>query len=162
MDGKVLGRRIKEARERLERNRNQMARELGTSWQHVDRWERGVTEPSPESLRKLADYLGVTVDHLLGASQLPHPVEAAEPAGMAAGLQEFLRSYAPADLSEAEVAWLAAAPIDRERATPGDYVNILHGLRSSAHGPDRRPPAKSGRQSTVRPQDVEARLKENG
>ena len=145
-----MGRRIREARERLGANRNQMARDLATSWQHVDRWERGATEPSPESLRKLAEYLGVTVDHLLGASQLPPPA-----------FDEFLRSYAPADLSEAEAAWLRAAPVDHDRATPGDYVNILHGLRSSAHGPERRAPARSGRQQVVRREEVEARLKGN-
>jgi transcriptional regulator with XRE-family HTH domain len=148
MGGKsqALGERIRAARERLGRNRNQLARELGTSWQHVGRWEDGLTEPSPESLRRIAAFLDVSVDYLLTGSEF---VTRAEPAGE--GLGDFLRSYAPADISEAEVAWLRAAPIDHAGATPGEYVNMLHALRAGA-GPGstaRAPRVKSGRQRKV-------------
>lgn len=146
-----LGARIRAARERLGRNRNQMARELGTSWQHVDRWERGATEPSPESLRKLAVYLGVTIDHLLGADET-----LADGNGRSDAFDDFVTSYAPRDITEAEIAWLRSAPLDPALATPGDYVNMLHGLRASSRPASAPPPAmkrdappKSGRQPRV-------------
>ena len=149
-DRSGLGERIRAARERLGRNRNQMARDLGTSWQHVDRWERGTTEPSPESLRKLAAYLDVTVDHLLRNAGAP--VDA--PALDGTALEEFLSSWAPGDITDEEIAWLRAAPVDPDGATPGDYVNMLHGLRSTARPASSPPPARitkarSGRQRKV-------------
>ena len=129
-----------------------MARDLGTSWQHVDRWERGATEPSPESLRKLATYLDVSVDHLLGSDE-PPALDAAHRETSA--LDDFLDAYAPQDITEREVAWLRAAPVDHAGATPGDYLNMLHGLRSTARPAStpppapRKPPPRSGRQKRV-------------
>lgn len=157
MDRKTpaVGERIRAARERLGRNRNQLARELGTSWQHVGRWEDGLTEPSPESLRRIAACLRVSVDYLLTGADF-----AAEPPPAGEGLAEFLRSYAPEDVSEAEVAWLRAAPIDHSSATPGEYVNMLHALRVGAGpgGASGWPRVKSGRQRKVSWADVAGEL----
>ena len=158
-DRSGLGRRIRAARERRGRNRNQMARDLGTSWQHVDRWERGTTAPSPESLRKLAAYLDVSVDHLLGNDVEPAPA----PLGESTALEEFFATWAPSDITDREIAWLRAAPVDPEGATPGDYVNMLHGLRSTSRPASTPPPPRittktkprSGRQRKV---DVSAIL----
>jgi len=144
-DAKAIGARIRRARESLGRNRNQMARDLGTSWQHVDRWEKGRTVPAPESLRRLAAYLGVSADHLLS-----EPGSPAQGAG-SAGFAEFLRSYAPSDLSEGERAWLQSAPMGPD-ATPGRYVDLLHAVRSGGApivrvgepAPERAAPARSG------------------
>jgi transcriptional regulator with XRE-family HTH domain len=135
------------------RNRNQMARDLGTSWQHVDRWERGATEPSPESLRKLAGYLEVTVDHLLGTEA---PETAAENGGGGDAFDDFHASYAPRDITDAELAWLRAAPVDHAQATPGDYVNMLHGLRSTARPASTPPPARAARPKSGRNRKVDA------
>ncbi len=156
-DRRAIGERIRAAREHLGRNRNQLARELGTSWQHVGRWEQGLTEPSPESLRRIAGYLGVSVDYLLTGADFVAPAQV-QPSGE--GLAEFLRSYAPADLSEAEVAWLRAAPIDHALATPGEYVNMLHALRGGAAPAtrERLPREKSGRQRKVSWDDVAGEL----
>lgn len=152
----TLGQRIRTARERLGRNRNQLARELGTSWQHVGRWEDDLTTPSPESLRRIAAYLEVSVDYLLTGEAHAAPAPLA-----GEGLADFLRTYAPSDLSVAEIAWLRAAPIDHSVATPGEYVNMVHALRGGAGPRDverREPPAKSGRQRKVSRQDVENEL----
>ncbi len=121
-DAKRIGARIRAARERLGRNKNQMARDVGTSWQHVDRWEKGKTVPAPESLRKLSAYLGVTMDHLVADDAV-----GAESPGDA--LEEFLGSYAPRDLTGTELAWLKSAPLGRD-ATPGRYVDLLRALRA--------------------------------
>lgn len=121
-DPKRIGARIREARERLGRNKNQMARDMGTSWQHVDRWEKGRTVPASDSLKKLAAYLGVTIDHLMGGE--PIAVEGESPA-----LAEFLASFAPRDLSGVELDWLRRAPLGPD-ATPGRYVDLLRALRA--------------------------------
>lgn len=107
---RTVGERIAWARERAGMNKNQFARELGTSWQHVDHWERGRTEPSLASMRRIAEVLGVSVDFLLGVRTdpaLPEP----------SGLERFLVELAPADLTEDEAQWLRKAPVD-ERASP--------------------------------------------
>ena len=153
----TVGQRIRAARERGGRNRNQLARELGTSWQHVGRWEDGLTTPSPESLRRIAAYLEVSVDYLLTGETHVAPLPLA-----GEGLADFLRSYAPSDLSVAEIAWLRAAPIDHSVATPGEYVNMLHALRGGARDAEREPPAKSGRQRRVSREDVERELARSG
>jgi transcriptional regulator with XRE-family HTH domain len=136
-DPKRTAQRIRAAREQLGRNKNQMARALGTSWQHVDRWETGKTLPGPEFLRKLAGYLGVSVDHLVGA-------DARDP-NTPGALEEFLESYAPRDLTGRELEWLKNAPLGPE-ATPGRYVDLLSTLRA---GDERPAPPRSGPQPKV-------------
>ena len=145
----TLGGRIRAARKRLGRNKNQMARELGTSWQHVDRWEKGKTKPSLPSLQRLAEYLGVSLDHLLGNEPGANDSEA---------FRVFLESYAPQDLSEAERRWLEAAPFGDREPSPGVYVDLLHRLRS-VEGPRRE---KSGQRRKVDRPDLLARLGTTG
>lgn len=43
-----------------------VAKELGVAQQSVDRWENGQREPNIETLWRLADFYGVTVDYLIG------------------------------------------------------------------------------------------------
>ena len=56
---------------RLERGLTQeeMAGHLGISPQSISKWERGEGYPDIEMLPCLSDYLGITVDELLGASE---------------------------------------------------------------------------------------------
>lgn len=54
---------------------------VGKSQQAVNLWERGTNEPGIESLNKLADHFGVTVDYLLGRQ-----TEAVEEEGFLLGL----------------------------------------------------------------------------
>ncbi|MEM9189923.1 MAG: helix-turn-helix transcriptional regulator [Myxococcota bacterium] len=148
-----IGERIRHAREQLGINRNQMARELGTSWQHVQRWETGRTAPSTDSLAKIAALLNVTVGHLLGHGETT--------VGPSTGLQEFLATFAPADLTEAEERWLRTAPV--ESGSPGMYVDILHALRNGARPrtiPPRQDPAQSGTHARVIREEILEKLKE--
>lgn len=145
----TMGARIERARERAGLNKNQLARSVGTSWQHVDHWERDRTEPSTSSLQRLASVLGVSLAYLLGEE------EPAAGAGHPA-LETFLRAYAPADLGPEEIAWLRAAPIDPQRATPGQYLDLLHRLRTPSTEAAPRaarsqpPPSRTGKRTKVR------------
>lgn len=64
-----IGTNIK--RIRLERNLTQeeVASHLGISFQAISKWERGDGYPDIEMLPSLANYLGITVDELLGMSE---------------------------------------------------------------------------------------------
>ena len=56
---------------RLERNLTQeeIANHIGVSAQSVSKWERGEGYPDIELLPSLANYLGISVDDLLGVSE---------------------------------------------------------------------------------------------
>ncbi|HJL15859.1 MAG TPA: helix-turn-helix transcriptional regulator [Sandaracinaceae bacterium LLY-WYZ-13_1] len=116
-----IGTRIAAARERAGMNRNQLARALGTSWQHVDHWEKGRTKPTVESVRRLSELLDVSVDALLGIESAPAPRTT---------LERFLRERAPADLTADEERWLRQAPLDDARATPDDYRDLVERVRA--------------------------------
>ncbi len=64
-----IGANIK--RIRLERNLTQeeVAAHLGISFQAISKWERGDGYPDIEMLPSLANYLGITIDELLGVSE---------------------------------------------------------------------------------------------
>src|SRR5262249_47738284 len=96
-----LGARIARARMSAGLNRNQLARALGTSWQHVDHCEKGRPQPSCESLRRIAEVLSVSVDALLGL----------RPAAATSALDRFLMELAPTDLTPEEEQWLRAAAL---------------------------------------------------
>ncbi len=147
MPRQSIGERIAWARERAGFNKNRFARELGTSWQHVDHWERGRTEPSLGSLRRIAELLGVSIEFLLGVRADPAP---SEPSGLA----QFLAELEPGDLTPDEEQWLRDAPIDEHEASPEDYRRLLSDLRRISN----RPPAKSGRRRKVQHEDVQRAL----
>lgn len=150
MPGQSIGERIAWARERAGLNKNRFARELGTSWQHVDHWEKGRTEPSLASMRRIAELLGVSIDFLLGVRDDPSSEEPKK------GLAHFLERLAPPDLTEHEEEWLRSAPVDARVATPEDYLRLLENLRGIGVTP-RTPeaaPARSGRRRKVEPGDV--------
>ena len=155
----TMGARIERARELAGLNKNQLARAVSTSWQHVDHWERDRMLPSTTSLQRIASVLGVTVAYLLGEAS---PVETIA----SEALETFLRSYAPPDLAPEELAWLRAAPIDPRVATPGQYLDLLHRLRTPspraeaprAEEPVRTrsqpPPVRTGRRAKVQVEDA--------
>src|SRR5690606_27799155 len=148
MPGKSIGERIAWARERAGLNKNRFARELGTSWQHVDHWEKGRTEPSLASMRRIAELLSVSIDFLLGVRDEP---SSEEPKGLA----RFLEGLAPPDLTEHEEQWLRSAPVDAREATPEDYLRLLENLRGIGGAPKAlASPPRSGRRRKVDAGDV--------
>lgn len=150
-----MGSRIERARELAGLNKNQLARAVATSWQHVDHWERDRTEPTTASLQRLASVLGVSLAYLVGDEP---PVAA----GSNPALDTFVRAYAPSDLTSGELGWLRAAPLDPAAATPGQYLDLLHRLRTptSESAPARArtepPPPRTGKRAKVRVEDITA------
>ena len=63
---KVFGERLKEIREERGVSMSELARQMGTSQQNISRWEKGERVPSGETLIKLADFLNVSIDYLVG------------------------------------------------------------------------------------------------
>ena len=58
--------RLKELRKKAKLNQKQVADVLGLTVSAYGNYELGQREPTIESLCKLADYYGVTVDYLIG------------------------------------------------------------------------------------------------
>ena len=54
---------------------NSVAKEIGISSGIVSKWKTAGTLPNGETLKKLADYLHVSVDYLLGRTDLPEQSE---------------------------------------------------------------------------------------
>lgn len=61
-----FGSRLKELREEAGLSLEQLAEKFGTSRQVFWRYENNLREPEYETLVKIADYFGVTIDYLLG------------------------------------------------------------------------------------------------
>ncbi|CAL9533882.1 HTH-type transcriptional regulator ImmR [Streptomyces sp. enrichment culture] len=59
------GKKLRRFRERHGVTQRQVAEELGTTWQAVSRWERGVFTPNRNSLAKLAKFMRCSVDELM-------------------------------------------------------------------------------------------------
>lgn len=70
--------RIRELR--LERNMTQMelALELEIGNTTLQQYESGLHEPNFETLIKIADFFGVTVDYLIGRTPVRRPLDTAE------------------------------------------------------------------------------------
>ena len=64
----ALGDNIRRFRRSMDMTQEQLAEQLGVSFQSVSRWENGTTYPDMELLPALARIFSVTVDVLLGMS----------------------------------------------------------------------------------------------
>ena len=67
----LIGRRIKQARERLGWNQSELARQLKKPRQHLSQIEQGKQQPRAELLLELAAVLSVSTDFLLGKKDDP-------------------------------------------------------------------------------------------
>lgn len=68
----LLGERIKEARLAKGLTQKQLAEMLNATDATVNRYEKGVRSPDPETLKAIADILDVSVDYLLGKTDIPN------------------------------------------------------------------------------------------
>lgn len=68
----LLGERIKEARLAKGLTQKQLAEMLNTTDATVNRYEKGVRNPDPETLETIADILEVSMDYLFGKTNIPN------------------------------------------------------------------------------------------
>lgn len=61
---------IKELREQKNISQKELASELKVSQRVISYWEHGDSEPDLEALCRVADYFDVTIDYLVGRSDL--------------------------------------------------------------------------------------------
>jgi len=62
----VFMERLKEIREEKGFSQEQVAKVIGIRQQTISQYEKGITEPDIQTLKKLCDFFDVTSDYLLG------------------------------------------------------------------------------------------------
>lgn len=62
--------KLKELRNKEGISQSALGKALNMSQQGIAKWETGSTSPNPEMLRKIADYFNVSVDYLLGNTDI--------------------------------------------------------------------------------------------
>lgn len=67
----MIGEKIKELRKNNKITQEQLGNAIGVSKMAISYFEKGKKSPGRESLKKIADYFGVTTDYLLGRSEDP-------------------------------------------------------------------------------------------
>lgn len=65
--------RLKELRNQAGLTQKEIANKFNTSQQSYAKWENGKTNPSQKSLEKLAEFFNVSIDYLIGKSNIKHP-----------------------------------------------------------------------------------------
>jgi len=69
----ILLKRLRELRERKGLTLEQVATELGLRNQYISNYELGKRNPDYETLKKFADFYGVTTDYILDNSDIENP-----------------------------------------------------------------------------------------
>ncbi len=64
--------RLRTARERQNWSQRELARRCGLGELQIHRYESGITDPSTDSLKKIAEKLNISSDYLIGLSDSPH------------------------------------------------------------------------------------------
>lgn len=86
--------RLRELRKEKGLTTTELGEIIGCSNPTITNYERGYRKPDPETLLKLADYFGVSVDYLLGRDEAPGvQMKSAAPNELTATEQELLSIY---------------------------------------------------------------------
>ncbi|MGB9780652.1 helix-turn-helix domain-containing protein [Caldanaerobacter sp.] len=67
--------RIKDLRAEKGISQNELAKALGLTQQAISAYENGLREPDLETLQKIADFFNVSIDYLLGRSDIRNPTD---------------------------------------------------------------------------------------
>lgn len=70
----LLGKRLKQLREEKEKTQTEIAQLLQITAQAYSNYERDLRIPDAAMLQKLGDYFNVTIDYLLGRSNIRKPI----------------------------------------------------------------------------------------
>lgn len=98
--------RYRQCREAAGMSQKYVAVTLGIAGPSVSNWESGKTKPSSENLMQMADLYGVSVDYLLGRTDIPNIYEAMgketvpRPDTLAAHQTEAMESVSPQRMEE--------------------------------------------------------------
>ena len=57
--------RLRELRRQRDLSQTELGERVGVHYTHISRYERGISRPSADTLKRLADVLGVSGDYLL-------------------------------------------------------------------------------------------------
>ena len=68
---------LKNQRELTGLNQVELAKAIGTSQQNINRWENGQVIPGINFCIKLAEFYGISLDELVGISDIPQKQSAA-------------------------------------------------------------------------------------
>lgn len=66
----LIGENIKRMRRERNLTQEEMSAHLGISFQSISKWERGDGYPDITMLPALANYFGISIDQLLGMSEI--------------------------------------------------------------------------------------------
>jgi len=66
----MFAQRLKQLRAEKKLTQIDLARDIEVTQSTVGKWETGARTPDAETLKKIADYFGVSVDYLLGGSEI--------------------------------------------------------------------------------------------
>ena len=67
--------RIKQLRQEKGLKQDELAKEFGIAQQTISNYEKGIREPDIATLKKLADFFDVSLDFLLGKTDIKTPIE---------------------------------------------------------------------------------------
>ncbi len=70
-----------------------LAEAIGVTQQSINKYENHNVEPDIESLRRMADYFGTTIDYIVGHSELRYKVEDIQNYALNDDEAEFIASY---------------------------------------------------------------------
>ena len=75
----MLSKRLKLEREKLHISQNKLSKKINVSQQTIGSWETSRTEPSYDNLQKLSKLFNVSIDYLLGYSDIRNSNEILTP-----------------------------------------------------------------------------------
>lgn len=84
---------LKELRKATKTTQNELAEAIGVSQQSINKYENHNVEPDIESLRRMADYFGTTIDYIVGQSELRYKVEDIQNYALNDDEAEFIAAY---------------------------------------------------------------------
>lgn len=93
--------RVKQLREEKGISQAKLAQDIGVTYGAVGNWESGTREPKFETVIKIADYFGVSIDYLLGRTDDPNMAS------------DVIVSTADGKITSLEDAGLAREDLDR-------------------------------------------------
>lgn len=89
----LFGDRLRELRKNKNVSQEEIGDFFGVAKQTISNWENNITEPTMETIKKMAEYFKVTTDYLLGFNQ--------EDKDKISKLETVLKEYGIDDLEKA-------------------------------------------------------------